>query len=151
MTDNDYSEEDEQVTREQVARALDRLSPRQVAELSPKFVRLRYAPGQVIIRQGEPADRFYIVTAGRAEIVHEDLGGDITALEPRLPGDYFGEIGLFRNQPRTATVRAPEDGEVEVLALDRDDFQELLKDSKATEAHVAQEMIRRLIQLADAQ
>ncbi len=151
MTDNDSAPSGEEVTRDEVARALNRLSPRQVDEVSSKFVRERYSRGQVIIQQGDPADRFYIITSGRAEIFHEDLSGDITFLEPRLPGDYFGEIGLFKNQPRTATVRAPMDGEVEVLALDRVHFQELLKDSKATEAHVAQEMIRRLIQLADAQ
>jgi sulfate-transporting ATPase len=151
MTDNDSAASGEEVTRDQVARALNRLSPKQVEEISPKFVREHYSRGQTIIRQGDPADRFYIITSGQAEIFHEDLSGNITVLEPRLPGDYFGEIGLFKNQPRTATVRAPLDGEVEVLALDHGDFQGLLKDSKATEAHVAQEMIRRLIQLADAQ
>lgn len=151
MTENEHEAGQDATTRQQVARALDKLTPEQVAEILPRFVRERYTDGEVIIRQGDPADRFFIVYSGRAEIVHEDLRGNVTTLEMRLPGEYFGEIGLFKNRPRTATVRAPMGGEVEVLALGRADFQELIQDSRATEAHVAQEMMRRLIALADVQ
>lgn len=134
-----------------LTRALPRLTAEQVAEVSPKLVRESYGPGQVIIRQGDPADRFYIVLHGTAEVCHEGQDGEIETIATLKPGEYFGETGLIQNRPRSATVRAPLDGGVEVLAMDRQDFQALMEESKATEMHLAQEMIRRLISLADAQ
>lgn len=134
-----------------LARALPRLTAEQIAQLSPKFVRLTYAPGEIIIRQGDLPDRFYIMIRGRAEVWHEGLSGRTQPVETRSPGDYFGEIGLLHNRPRSATVRAAADSEVEVLALDRPAFQKLMDESRATEAQVALEMTQRLIRLADFQ
>jgi CRP-like cAMP-binding protein len=142
---------DDQKTEEELAHALPQLTSEQVAQVSSKFTRETYAPGEVIISQGAVPDRFYIVIRGQAEVRHEGTSGQTDTVDQRRPGEYFGETGLLQNRPRTATVNAPEDGEVEVLAMERDDFQAMIGDSKATEMHVAQEMIQRLIQLADAQ
>lgn len=76
-------------------------------------VRLR--PGEEIFRQGDIGDHFYIVADGELEIV---VDGEIARVNG--PGDYFGEIALLRDVPRTATVRARSDAEL--LTLDRDDF-----------------------------
>ena len=134
-----------------LARALPRLTTEQVAEVSPKFIRVTYAPGEIIIRQDDLPERFYIVIRGRVEVVHEGLSGRTHTVNVRGPGEYFGEIGLLHNSPRSATVRAAAEGEVEVLALDRQAFKELIDDSRATEAQVALEMTQRLIHLADFQ
>jgi CRP-like cAMP-binding protein len=144
-------EENKNQVSEDLARALPRLTPDQVAEVSPQFIRQSYGPGETIIRQGDPPDRFYIVLSGTAEVCHEGQDGHIEVIDLRRPGEYFGEVGLIQDRPRTATLRAPHDSEVEVLALEQQDFQELMEESKATEMHLAQEMIRRLITLADAQ
>ncbi len=151
MSENESSSSKIPAMDQRLAQALPQLTPEQVAQVSPKLIREIYEPGQVIIQQGDLPDRFYIVINGRAEVLHEDLSGDIDAVDVRRPGEYFGETGLLQNRPRSATVRASAEGDVELLAMDRDDFEEMLDESRATEMHVAQEMLQRLIRLANAQ
>jgi CRP-like cAMP-binding protein len=70
--------------------------------------------GQAVFRQGDPADRFYVIEAGAADVV-----GDGQLITTLGPGDGFGEIGLLRRVPRTAMVRAATDLELEALRCDR--------------------------------
>jgi MFS family permease len=83
---------------------------RVAANLVPISVRA----GDVVIRKGDPGDRFYIVGDGEFEI---DTGGRQATAHKT---DYFGEIALLRDVPRTATVRAAVDSKL--FALRRDDF-----------------------------
>jgi MFS family permease len=83
--------------------------------LAGRLVPLRIDPGDVVVRQGDSGDRFYIVAEGELE-VSED-GRPISELEA---GGYFGEIALIRDVPRTATVTARTP--VVLYALERDDF-----------------------------
>jgi MFS family permease len=83
--------------------------------LAARLVPLRLEPGTVIVREGDPGDRFYIVVEGQVDVTQE--GMSLTALGK---GGYFGEIALLRDVSRTATVTATTD--VVLYALDRDDF-----------------------------
>ena len=135
----------------QLSKALPTLKPDELKRISPQIERLRYSPGEIIIRQGDPADNFFILVSGRCEVIdHHPEGYDVT-VDWREPGEYFGEIGLIQNQPRTATVKVGPDSEAEVMALDRDEFLAMTEDSKATEMAIAQEMVQRMIDLAEVQ
>ena len=83
------------------------------------------AVGEVIIRQGDPADRFYLIEAGRFDVARAAAAGAAPEhLRTMGPGEVFGEIGLLRGVPRTATVTAATEGRL--LALDGADFLELV-------------------------
>lgn len=98
--------------------------PRDVTQVriarSNAVLPVRYAAGEIIIRQGEPGGRFYIVTDGEVEVVREEPGGTETPLARLGPGRFFGEAALLRATRRNATVRALTD--VGVLTIARRDF-----------------------------
>ena len=71
--------------------------------------------GDVIVRQGDPADVAYVIVAGEADVI-----GDGRHLAVSGPGDTVGEIALLKDGHRTATVRARTD--VDLLEMDRDAF-----------------------------
>jgi MFS family permease len=101
--------------------------------LAGRLVPLRHERGTVIVQQGEAGDRFFIVAEGDVE-VSED-GRVISELGT---GDYFGEISLIRDVPRTATVTAKTP--VVLYALDRDDFLAAVT-SHAPSAEAAEEVV----------
>jgi MFS family permease len=76
--------------------------------------------GEVIIREGETADRFYVIAAGHVRVTQRVADGIERRLRDMGPDEVFGEIGLLRGSPRTATVTATDDGLL--LALDREAF-----------------------------
>ena len=101
----------------------------------------RFLAGEAIIREGDPADSFFIITRGRASVTHRGPQGEaeVTTLGP---GDFFGEIGLLTGAPRIATVRAATP--LEVLELDAAGLSDLVQSSQATEAHLRTVMGQRL-------
>jgi MFS family permease len=60
--------------------------------------------GQSIVREGEPADAFYVVADGRLSVTARGEADTVETLNDLSAGDYFGEIGLIEQIPRTATV-----------------------------------------------
>ncbi len=84
---------------------------------------IRYQPGQVICRQGDPADSFYLIRIGFVKISEQRPGGEmILAYLGR--GGFFGEIGLLSGGTRTASCTALD--HVEVVRITGEDFQAML-------------------------
>jgi hypothetical protein len=91
------------------------LGPVELERLVEALEPVHVAAGETVIRQGEEGDRFYVLVAGSV-----DVAVDGVTVREQGPGEYFGEIALLNDSPRTATVTALED--VELRALRRDDF-----------------------------
>ncbi len=127
---------------EWLKKAFPHLSERVLVETTGKLLILRYPVGAQIIREGDNADRFYIVTSGEVEVVRGDQGGQPRVLGTLSPGQYFGEIGALSLGVHTASVRAKTP--VEVLALDRGTLQNLVKISEATAEDLGEIALRRL-------
>ena len=89
-----------------------------------RMVEVSVPAGSVVIRQGDAADRFYIIDTGRFEVTQTADDGDERHLRELGPASPFGEIGLLTGSARTATVTALTDARL--VALDRDDFLELV-------------------------
>ena len=75
-----------------------------------------YADKEYIIRQGEVGDCMYVVQMGKVEVVREEGGAEVR-LAVLEEGDFFGEMALFEQDVRSATVRSL--GESQVLTVDR--------------------------------
>ena len=84
--------------------------------------------GEVIVRQGGPADKFFIVAEGEVEVEREENGSQSVATLG--PGAFFGEVSILRNTPREATVKATKP--TKLLAMERDTFRDLVAQSLGT-------------------
>ena len=100
--------------------------------------RLRYTVGETVCRAGDPGDRFYIILNGQ---VHVLLKPGRPVLARLAAGDYFGEIAILTGQVRTATVMAVED--TELLAFERQSFQQLIDSHPLMAERIAQVIAKR--------
>src|SRR5262245_50295848 len=78
----------------------------------------------VIVKQDDEADSFYVLTRGRARALKIKPDGEEIPLGVLKPGDSFGEAALYEGGTRNATVRCST--AVDVLRIDRDDFLQLV-------------------------
>jgi MFS family permease len=98
------------------------LGPAELERLARTIDEESVGPGSAVCVQGEPGDRFYFVERGTARVVRD--GMDVATLGT---GDFFGEIALLRDIPRTATVEAVSD--LDLLVLERGPFLDAIKSS----------------------
>ncbi|MDO8300216.1 cyclic nucleotide-binding domain-containing protein [Lacisediminimonas sp.] len=105
--------------------ALAAITPDRIALLLERFKLVRAVRGQVIVREGEPGDQYYVIDDGRC-IVTRQVGNVETELAELRPGDGFGEEALLGNGVRNATVTMSSDGHL--YCLSRQDFDVLLRE-----------------------
>jgi CRP/FNR family transcriptional regulator len=88
------------------SRVFENLSDAELAPLEAKVETRLLAPRQVLFREGDVSDALYIVETGQVEVA-QGLGTRRPRVLVKLgPGEFFGELGVLDNRPRTATVTA---------------------------------------------
>jgi ABC-type lipoprotein export system ATPase subunit len=133
---------DGELIDETVARCLPLLTHRQMLAVTRQLERLAYQPKETILVQDQHVDYFFMIVSGVVDVVLQgSRRRDITVT--RLgPGQFFGEIELLRGGKSIASIRAAPQGPVELVALHRKPFIELLRESPLTE-----EALARLVQI----
>jgi CRP-like cAMP-binding protein len=117
------------------------LTKRQMETLAKTFVERKYSAGQAIVTQGKGGEGFFVVTAGKAEIVRERNDGEKVVVNQVGPGDFFGELALLDDGVRTATVTAQED--TVCLVLTSWDFISVLREDADMGVAILKELARR--------
>jgi len=92
-----------------------------LADLASRMKRENVQPGKTVVIEGEPGERFYVVLSGMLEVTQAGRG-QRTILKP---GDYFGEVALAMDIPRTASVRATTPSTV--ASCDKETFDEFVR------------------------
>jgi MFS family permease len=100
------------------------LSPGQVETALRRLAPIEAAAGDVIIREGDPADRFYVICGGTFEVWGTGADGERVLLNTLSDDDVFGERGLIAGSPRTASVTCATPGRL--FAMEGSDFLELI-------------------------
>jgi hypothetical protein len=127
-----------QFHRERAYSVITELPTQQVDSIVAALQVTEAKEGDVIVRQGGPADKFFIVAEGEVALEREgDGAGSATTLGP---GHLFGELSILRDTPREATVRATKP--TKLLAMDRDTFRDLVAQSLGTTDEVIQSRLQ---------
>ena len=113
------------------------LGPVELERLAEALEPVRVAAGLPVVRQGEEGDRFFLIVAGTVDVAVDGVN-----VREQGAGEYFGEIALLRDSPRTATVTARED--VELRALRRETFLATVTGHGGTAAAAEATAVRRL-------
>jgi len=107
---------------------------------------LTFAPGQAVVREGDPSDAFYVIAKGEAIVVERGESGAEQVINTLKEDQYFGELGLLRGQKRNATVRARTS--LEVISVSKESFKMLVESSKQTADEIARVASTRVREVA---
>lgn len=114
-----------------IARALPSLSHPQMLAATHQAKKQTYAPNEIILRQGDPVENFFMIVEGEVEIVLANDTDKEISLAQLGPGQFFGEVELTHNQNSIASVQASKNG-AKLASLPREEFFKLIDDSPLT-------------------
>jgi CRP/FNR family cyclic AMP-dependent transcriptional regulator len=100
-----------------------------------------YQDGEMIIRQGDPGDCLYVIQKGQVEVIDESGENEIV-LAVLGEKEFFGEMGLFQKDVRSATVRSK--GETKVLTIDKKNFYQTIQKDPSIAYRLLEKMSQRL-------
>jgi len=115
-------------------------------ELMGRFVTERFPAERTIFQEGDPGDKFYLIVRGSVRVTTTGPAGESYEVAIRQDGDYFGEIALLQDVPRTATVRTQ--SPCLLLSLQREQFRQLLETSPDLHRVLQATMAERLAESA---
>ncbi|MEX0816794.1 MAG: cyclic nucleotide-binding domain-containing protein [Gaiellales bacterium] len=113
------------------------LSRKELGELAKRTEDLEVEAGKALAREGEPGSEFFVIVEGEVSVTKD--GQEIRTLGP---GDFFGEIALIEDRPRTATVTAKTP--LRFFVLTRQNFRSLLQQQPELEEKVIRALEERV-------
>ncbi|MFT3804186.1 MAG: Crp/Fnr family transcriptional regulator [Burkholderiaceae bacterium] len=118
------------------------LSEGQLDQLAAGSVRKNYPRGRTIVSEGEPSQSLYILLSGRAKVQRSDSEGKEVILAVIGPGEFFGEMSLIDDAPRSASVITIESSDF--MAINKDSFKAMLIQSPDIGMQIMKGLVRRL-------
>lgn len=118
------------------------LSDDQLRMLQPVLQQRSYPRSAFVLREGEDTDALYVILSGRVKVLIPDEQGREVILAVLGPKDFFGEMGLFDDQPRSASVETLEP--CQMLRLSKGGFLGTIKDNFELAMVVIRNLIKRL-------
>ncbi len=117
------------------------LNRRQLDQLAKRVLDRDYQEGATIVSQGKGGEGFFIVYAGKVDVIRERADGNKAVVNQLSDGDFFGEMALLDDGPRTATCVAV--GLTKCYVLPRWDFLAVMKDDADMAITILEEMAKR--------
>lgn len=121
------------------------LNPNELRDLSRAVVLRRFGPGQIIFHLGDPGGLLYIINHGKVKIYFPNAEGFEVVLAILGDGDFFGDLALFDDAPRSATAETLEP--TEAYTLHRDEFLRHLRENPDIAIHVLGSLAQRIRQM----
>jgi CRP-like cAMP-binding protein len=118
------------------------LKKRHLNQLAKRFIPRSYKAGDVIVTQGKGGEGMFTIISGGAEAVIETADGEKTVVNTFGAANFFGEVAMLDDGPRTASVIATED--TECLVLTRSDFIAVMQNDADMATEIAMALARRL-------
>ncbi|HYB23420.1 MAG TPA: cyclic nucleotide-binding domain-containing protein [Solirubrobacteraceae bacterium] len=128
-------------SRERAYSVFSELPTQRIDSIAGELQTIKADSGEVIVRQGGPADKFFIIVDGAVDVEQQDESG-FRKLTSLGRGHFFGEVAIMQGTPRAATVRATEP--TTLIAMDRDVFRDLVAQSLGMTADFDQVVRARL-------
>lgn len=118
------------------------LKDRQLQRLADRMVERNYAAGDIIVKQGQGGEGFYVIITGKGEAIRERADGEKMVVNQFGPSDYFGELALLDEDGiRTASITVSEP--TTCLVLTRWDFLATLRQDADMAVEILQEIAKR--------
>jgi CRP/FNR family transcriptional regulator len=118
------------------------LAEEELAHVAQVAVPRRYAQGDVVFREGDESNTCYVMRSGRTRAVREHSDGRSITLANFGPGDIFGELAMFDNERRSATIETLDP--TEVLAILGGDMRRLMREHPEIAVKLLAALARRL-------
>ncbi|MBW1683333.1 MAG: cyclic nucleotide-binding domain-containing protein [Deltaproteobacteria bacterium] len=121
------------------------LSVSELAAVASVAEEMDSAPGEEVIREGEPGETMYLIVSGEVSVLKEREEGQRIELDRIGAGDYFGEMALFEDEVRSATIRTEKPARL--LVLHKQEFREIVREYPEIALQICRVLGRRIRRL----